>query len=157
MTKTCPSMNTQLSKQAQSQLAQARSQGYLVTNGLQPPLAMAWRSQCEKTRRPYMRIRLSRGSSASLYLDLKPAGQQFSKDHQDVLYQLGQLMGPDFILVGTDYCFFWQVPKPKLDPVVHIIRWLLTLGDSAKAHKPNRVSRPDVALSDIKLEAVSEV
>ena len=47
-----------LSPKAQQQLVLAASEGYLVTKGLQQPVAITWRRMCEQQRIPYMRVRM---------------------------------------------------------------------------------------------------
>ena len=115
-----------LSPKAQQQLDQASKQGYLVTRGLQPPVATAWRKTCEQRKVPYMRVR--KGTCvASIYLDLEPAGQQFPPETQDRLYHLGKLATEDFVLVGKDHLFVSKVPMEKVDWAIELIRFISKL------------------------------
>ena len=119
-----------LSPKAQQQLVLAASEGYLVTNGLQQPVATTWRRMCEQQRIPYIRVR--KGTRvASIYLDLEPAGQQFPPETQDRLYHLGKLATQDFVLVGKDHLFVGKVPREKVDWVISLIRYVANLDAQA--------------------------
>ena len=119
-----------LSPKAQQQLVLAASEGYLVTNGLQQPVAQTWRRMCEQLKRPYMRVRLSGTRFAAIYLDL-PAGQQFPPETQDRLYHLGKLASEDFVAAGRDHLFFSKVPNEKIDWVISLIKYVAALDSQA--------------------------
>jgi len=120
-----------LSPKAQQQLVLAASEGYLVTNGLQQPVAQTWRRMCEQLKRPYMRVRLSGKRFASIYLDLEPTGQQFPQEIQDRLYHLGKLASKDFVAAGRDHLFFCKVPREKIEWVISLIQFVVNLDAQA--------------------------
>ncbi len=121
---------TAISPKAQQQLDQASKQGYLVTRGLQQPVAAAWRKTCEQRKVPYMRVR--KGTRvASIYLDLEPGGQQFPPETQDRLYHLGKLASEDFVAAGRDHLFFSKVPNEKIDWVISLIKYVAALDSQA--------------------------
>ena len=120
-----------LSPKAQQQLVLAASEGYLVTKGLQQPVAQTWRRMCEQQRREYLRVRLCGKRFASIYFDVEPTGRTLPAVIQDRLFHLGKLASSDFVSVGKDHLFVCKVPTEKIDWVIEGIRFVSKLNAHA--------------------------